>query len=395
MRYVKVLDNICKTITRDGIAELGEGYEKTDDINKADAVLVRATDIHGLDLGPNVRIIARSGAGYNNIPIEECARRGVVVCNTPGGNSNAVKELVVGMMLANSRGTLGGMEWVRANADDPDIVKGAERNKKAFVGHEAIGRKVGVVGLGAVGSKVANALIYLGLDVYGYDPFLSVEHAWQLDRAVKRVDSMEELCKGADYLTVHVPSKDDTRHMVNAKELALLNDGAMLLNYARADIVDEADVKAALESGKLGRFVTDFATPGTATMPHTLITPHMGACTNEAEENCATMAVSQMKEYLERGTIRNSVNYPDCDLGPCKTGGRFAALHANVPNMIGQISTALADSSANIQRMSNEAMGENAYTLVDTDSALDEGTLARLRSIPGIYRIRVIKPARA
>lgn len=395
MRYVKVLDNICKTITRDGIAELGEGYEKTDDINKADAVLVRATDIHGLDLGPNVRIIARSGAGYNNIPIEECARRGVVVCNTPGGNSNAVKELVVGMMLANSRGTLGGMEWVRANADDPDIVKGAERNKKAFVGHEAIGRKVGVVGLGAVGSKVANALIYLGLDVYGYDPFLSVEHAWQLDRAVKRVDSMEELCKGADYLTVHVPSKDDTRHMVNAKELALLSDGAMLLNYARADIVDEADVKAALESGKLGCFVTDFATPGTATMPHTLITPHMGACTNEAEENCATMAVSQMKEYLERGTIHNSVNYPDCDLGPCKTGGRFAALHANVPNMIGQISTALADSSANIQRMSNEAMGENAYTLVDTDSALDEGTLARLRSIPGIYRIRVIKPARA
>ncbi len=395
MRYVKVLDNIAKDITRDGIANLGEGYQKTEDINQADAILVRASDIHGMDFGPSVRCVARSGAGVNNIPLEECAERGIVVFNSPGGNANAVKELVVGMILVNSRGTLGGIDWVQKNADDPDIVRGAERSKKAFVGREALGRKVGVVGLGAVGSKVANALVALDMDVYGYDPYLSVEHAWQLDRAVKHVGSMEELCREADYVTLHVPSKEDTRHMMGEKLLSLMNDGSMLINYARADIIDEDSVAAALACGKLGSFVCDFATPKTAKMPRTLITPHMGACTDEAEENCAVMAVGEMKDYLENGTIKNSVNYPNCDMGPCRTGGRFAALHANIPNMIGQISAALAASSANIQRMSNEAAGKHAYTLVDTDEPLDAETLEALKAIPGIYRIRTIKPAQA
>lgn len=395
MRYVKVLDNISKNITRDGIVELGEGYQKTDDVNQADAILVRATDIHDLDFGPNVRCVSRSGAGFNNIPLERCARHGIVVFNTPGGNSNAVKELVVGMILVNSRGTLDGMNWVQANADDPQIVRDAEKNKKAFVGREAYGRKVGVVGLGAVGSKVANALEALGLDVYGYDPYLSVEHAWQLSRNVKRVDTLAELCRDADYVTLHVPSKDDTRHMIGTDQIALMSDGAMLINYARADIIDEAAVDAALRSGKLGRLVCDFATPMTTKMPNTFITPHMGACTAEAEANCASMAVSQMKDYLERGTIRNSVNYPDCDMGDCRFGGRIAALHANVPNMIGQITGELAESNANIQRMSNEAQDENAYTLIDTDKPVEPETLARLRQIKGIYRIRVIKPAQA
>lgn len=393
MRYVKIFDNIAKQITRDGVAKLGEGYEKTDDVNQADAILVRASDIRDLDFGPNVRCVSRSGAGYNNIPIERCAKQGIVVFNTPGGNSNAVKELVVGMILVNSRGTLDGMRWVQSNADDPQIVKDAEKNKKAFVGREAIGRKVGVVGLGAVGSKVANALEALGLDVYGYDPYLSVEHAWQLNRNVKRVDSMAELCRNADYVTLHVPSKDDTRHMMGAEMISLMRDGAMLINYARADIVDEPAVDAALRSGKLGRFVCDFATPLTTKMPNTLITPHMGACTAEAEANCATMAVSQMKDYLEQGAIRNSVNYPDCDMGPCHTGGRIAALHANVPNMIGQISGALAQSNANIQRMSNEAQDGSAYTLIDTDQPVDAATMEKLRAIPGVYRIRQIVPA--
>ncbi len=393
MRYVKVMDNIAEDITRDGIANLGDGYQKTDDINEADAILIRASDIHGIDFGPSVRCIARSGAGFNNIPIEECAEKGIVVFNTPGGNANAVKELVVGMILVNSRSTLEGINWVRDNASDPNIVRDAEKNKKDFVGREAIGRKVGIVGLGAVGSKVANALIHLDLDVYGYDPYLSVEHAWQLSRNVKRVDSLEELCRNADYVTLHVPSKEDTVGMIDSRMIDLMADGAMLINYARADIVNEDDVAAALESGKLGKFVCDFATPKTTKMPNTLITPHMGACTAEAEENCATMAVSQMKEYLERGTIRNSVNYPDCDMGACRTGGRIAALHANVPNMLGQITSILAESNSNIQRMMNEAQSGSAYTLIDLDKPVEKEDLTRLRAIPGIYRIRVIKPA--
>lgn len=394
MRYVKVLDNIAKNITRDGVAELGEGYEKTDDINKADAILVRASDIHGLDFGPSVRCVARSGAGVNNIPLEECAERGIVVFNSPGGNSNAVKELVVGMILVNSRDTQGSIDWVEDHTDDPNIVKDAERNKKAFVGHELMGRKAGVVGLGAVGSKVANALVALGADVYGYDPYLSVEHAWQLDRSVKRVESLDDLCRGAEYLTLHVPAKEDTIHMISTEQLALLAPSAMLLNYARADIIDEDAVAAALESGQLGKFICDFATPKTTKMPRTTITPHMGACTNEAEENCAHMAVGEMKAYLEMGTIRNSVNYPDCDLGPCKAGGRVALLHKNVPGMIGKISSILGNATANIQRMANEAQGAHAYTLLDTDVPLDEGTVDELSKIDGIYRVRVIKPAR-
>ncbi len=394
MRYVKVFDNIAKNITRDGAAELGEGYEKTDDITKADAILVRASDIHGIDFGPTVRCVARSGAGVNNIPLEECAERGIVVFNAPGGNSNAVKELVVGMMLVNSRGTLGGIDWVDSHSDDPDVVKDAEKNKKAFVGHELIGRRVGVVGLGAVGSKVANALVALGADVYGYDPYLSVEHAWQLDRMVKRVDTLDDLCRGSEYLTLHVPAKDDTVHMIGEHELSLLAPGAMLLNYARADIIDEDAVAAALEAGQLGSFICDFATPKTTAMPRTTITPHMGACTNEAEENCAHMAVGEMKDYLENGTIRNSVNYPDCDLGPCRVGGRVALLHKNVPGMIGKISSILGNATANIQRMANEAQGAHAYTLLDTDVPLDAKTVEELSQIDGIYRVRVIKPAR-
>ncbi|WP_077598151.1 phosphoglycerate dehydrogenase [Olsenella urininfantis] len=393
MRYVKVLDNISTTITKDGIAELGEGYQRCDELGQADALLVRASDTRALELGPSLRCVARSGAGVNNIDVEGCARRGIVVFNSPGGNSNAVKELVVGMILTNSRQTLAGMRWVREHGGEPDIVRLAEASKKDFVGREALGRKAGVVGLGAVGSKVANALVQLGLDVYGYDPYLSVEHAWQLDRAVKRVDSMDRLCEGADYVTLHVPSKEDTVRMMGERALSLMAEGGMLVNYARADIVDEDAVDAALRGGRLARFVCDFATPKTCQMPNTLITPHMGACTGEAEESCAAMAVREMKDYLEQGTIRNSVNYPSCDMGPCRTGGRIAALHANVPNMIGQITAALAASRANIQRMSNEAAGAHAYTLVDTDEPLGEETRSRLRGIPGVYRIRVIRPS--
>ena len=344
MRYIKTIDDI----TKDGDVEFGEGYDFVATAEEADAILMRSTDLHGYDLPEGIRAIARCGAGVNNIPIEEYARRGVVVFNSPGANSNAVKELVLAMMILSSRGVVQSMNWVRANADDPNILADAEKAKKAFVGRELKGKRVGVVGLGNVGSKVANALVDLGMDVYGYDPFISVEHAWALSQNVQRVGTLEDLCRGCDYLTLHVPSKADTKGMISTEQLALLAPGAVLINYARETIIDEDAVHAALESGKLSWFAGDFATPKTVLMPNTFITTHSGA-------------------------------------------SRIACLHANVPNMIGQITAILAKDNANVQRMVNESAGENAYTMFDTDEHLESSTIEALKQIPAIYRVRVIK----
>lgn len=387
MRLIKTIDDI----TKDGLDTLGEGYQITDDIEAADAVLMRSTDLHGTTMPAGIRAIARCGAGVNNIPIDEYAHQGIVVFNTPGANANAVKELVVGIIMMTSRDVLGGMRWCRAHADDPDIYVEVEANKKAFVGHEALGRRIGVVGLGNVGSKVANAAVDLGMEVYGYDPYLSVEHAWQLSRDVHRVNDLADLCRGCDYLTVHVPSKDDTTHMIGADELALLKQGAVLINYSRETIVDEGAVADALASGQLGRFATDFATPGTMAMPNTLVTPHAGAGTEEAEENCARMAIAELKDYLENGNVRNSVNYPTCDMGVARGESRIACLHANVPGMLGKITDVLGAASANVQRMTNENAGKNAYTMFDTDDHLEPEIIARLKAIDSLWRVRVIK----
>ena len=387
MRYIKTIDDI----TKDGKVEFGAGYDFVTDAAKADAILMRSTDLHGYDLPESIRAIARCGAGVNNIPVDDYARRGVVVFNSPGANSNAVKELVLAMMVLSSRGVVQSMDWVRANADDPNILVDAEKVKKHFVGHELKGKRVGVVGLGNVGSKVANALVDLGMDVYGYDPFISVEHAWALSGNVQRVGTLEDLCRGCDYLTVHVPSKADTIHMIGEDQLALLKDGAVLINYARETIVDEDAVDAALRSGKLSWFSCDFATPKTVKMPNTFITTHSGAGTGEAEANCADMAISELKDYLENGNIANSVNYPACSLGKARAASRIACLHANVPNMIGQVTAILAKDNANVQRMVNESAGENAYTMFDTDEHLDESTIEALKTIDGMYRVRVIK----
>ncbi len=388
MRYVRVLDNITKDITKDAPCDLGEGYESTFDLSVADAIVVRASDIHDLDFPDSLRVVARSGSGVNNIPYEELAKRGVVVFNAPGANSNAVKELVLGMMLANSRNTQAGMDWCREHAGDPNVVKDAEKAKKAFVGRELIGRKVGVVGLGNIGSKVASSLVELGAKVFGYDPYLSVEHALKVSTKVRMVSSLEDLFRESDYVTVHVPSKEDTIHMVNEEMLGKLNHGAMLLNYSRADIVDEDAVAHALETGQLSRFCTDFATPKTLKMRNTLVTPHMGACTNEAERNCAHMAITEMKEYLELGIIHNSVNYPDCDLGPCHFDGRIACLHDNKPNMLSRITGIVGDANANIQRLANEQAGENAYTVMDYTGVIDNATREKLMAIDGMHRVR-------
>lgn len=387
MRYIKTIDDI----TKDGRVEFGEGYDFVDAAEEADAILMRSTDLHGYELPRSIRAIARCGAGVNNIPIEEYARQGVVVFNSPGANSNAVKEIVLAMMIMSSRGIVQAMQWVRDNARDPNILADAEKAKKAFVGRELRGKRVGIVGLGNVGSKVANACVDLGMDVYGYDPFISVEHAWALSHNVQRVGTLEDLCRGCDYLTPHVPSKADTIRMISSEQLALLAPGAVLINFARETIIDEDAVDAALRTGALSWFACDFATPKTVRMPHTFITTHSGAGTEEAEANCADMAISELKDYLENGNIANSVNYPACNMGKARAASRVACLHANVPNMIGQITAVLAKDNANVQRMVNESAGENAYTMFDTDEHLDARTIDALKQIPAIHRVRVIK----
>lgn len=387
MRHIKTIDDI----TKDGKVEFGEGYDFVGETDGADAILMRSTDLHGYELPSSIRAIARCGAGVNNIPIDEYAKKGVVVFNSPGANANAVKELVLAMLILSSRGVVQSMQWVRAHAEDPNIQVDAEKAKKAFVGRELKGKRIGVVGLGNVGSKVANAAVDLGMDAYGYDPFISVEHAWALSQSVQRVGTLEDLCRGCDYLTVHVPSKADTIGMIDEEMLGLLKPGAVLINYARETIVDEGAVDAALRGGRLSWFSTDFATPGTVRMPNTFITTHSGAGTGEAEANCADMAISELKDYLENGNIANSVNYPSCSMGKARAASRIACLHANVPNMIGQITAILAKDNANVQRMVNESAGENAYTMFDTDEHLEQGTIDALKQIPAIYRVRVIK----
>lgn len=387
MRYIKIIDDI----TKDGAIDFGAGYEPVERTEDADAILMRSTDLHGYELPAGIRAIGRCGAGVNNIPVEEYARRGVVVFNSPGANANAVKEIVIAMMIMSSRGIVQAMQWVRDNADDPNILVDVEKAKKAFVGREIHGKRVGVVGLGNVGSRVANACVELGMDVFGYDPFISVESAWSLNREVQRVGTLEDLCRGCDYLTLHVPAKADTVGMISAEQLELLAPGAVLVNFARESIIDEDAVDAALRTGKLSWFACDFATPKTVRMPRTFITTHSGAGTEEAEANCADMAISELKDYLENGNIAHSVNYPTCSMGKARAASRIACLHANVPNMIGQITAILAKDNANVQRMVNESAGENAYTMFDTDEHLDEGTIAALRTIPSMYRVRVIK----
>lgn len=386
MRHIKTIDDIIK----DGDVEFGEGYDFVATAEEADAILMRSTDLHGYDLPEGIRAIARCGAGVNNIPVEEYARRGVVVFNSPGANSNAVKELVLAMMILSSRGVVQSMNWVRANADDPNILADAEKAKKAFVGRELKGKRVGVVGLGNVGSKVANALVDLGMDVYGYDPFISVEHAWALSQNVQRVGTLEDLCRGCDYLTLHVPSKADTKGMISTEQLALLAPGAVLINYARETIIDEDAVHAALESGKLSWFAGDFATPKTVLMPNTFITTHSGAGTGEAEANCADMAISELKDYLENGNIRNSVNFPNVYLD--RSGVmRMCIIHKNVPAMLASITTLLSKDGVNVENLSNKSKGDYAYTMVDLGSKVAESVIEDVKHLPNVIRVRVIE----
>ena len=388
MYKICCLNNIAKV----GTDHLGAGYEFVSEPEGADALMVRSANLHELELGSGLLAIARAGAGVNNIPVERCAEQGVVVFNTPGANANAVKELVVCGMLLACRDVIGGAAWVAENSDDPDVGKKAEKAKKQFGGCELAGKSVGVVGLGAIGAAVANTLIDLGCEVMGYDPYLSINAAWSLDRRIEHVTDLGEMLSRCDFVTLHVPATDATRKMISADMIARMPRGAVLLNFARDSLVDEQALAEALDDGRVGRYVTDFANPASANMRNAIVLPHLGASTGEAEDNCAVMAANVLKDYLENGNIRNSVNYGQVDLGPVGEGDeRVAVFHENVQGVIGLLSAALAASGLNIENMTNKSRGSNAYTLIEVSGDVTPQMGAELARISGVRRVRVIE----
>ena len=386
MPLIHTLNNISK----EGLQLLKADYHLSDKAEDADAILVRSASMHEMEFSDNLLCIARAGAGVNNIPLDKCAEKGIVVFNTPGANANAVKELVIAGLLMASRDIIGGIEWCKENSEDETIAKDMEKAKKSFAGNEISGKKLGVIGLGAIGIEVANIATKLGMEVYGYDPFMSVKNAWMLSRTVHQAGSAEEIFRECDYITLHVPATDSTKGMINARAISMMNDNVVILNYARDSLVNDDDMKIALESGKIRYYMTDFPNPKVMHMPNVIATPHLGASTEEAEDNCARMAVEETVDYIENGNIRNSVNFPACDMGKCSAVTRLAILHKNIPNMIGQITSALAKDHINISNMTNGSKGKYAYSMFDLESKVDVGLVSLLGKIDGIMRVRII-----
>lgn len=366
-------------------------YENSESLEDSDVVLVRSANMHETQLPKNVVAVARAGAGVNNIPLEDYAKEGVVVFNTPGANANGVKEMVIAGMLLASRDIVGGIEWLEKQEATDDIAKLAEKKKKQFAGCEISGKKLGIIGLGAIGVKVANAAVHLGMDVYGYDPFISVDAAWNLSRSIHHINDLNVIYKECDYITIHVPLLDSTKKMIGADEIAQMKDGVVLLNFARDLLVDEEALAEALKAGKVKKYVTDFANPLVANTPNTLVTPHLGASTEESEDNCAVMAVKELMDFVENGNIKHSVNYPDCNLGACVDVGRVTINHKNIPNMISQFTKALGDAGVNISNMTNKSKGDFAYTMIDVSTPISSEVTRALKNIQGVYRVRVIK----
>ena len=344
-----------------------------------------------MEFAPELKAIARAGAGVNNIPLDKCAEKGIVVFNTPGANANGVKELVIAGMLLASRDIIGGINWVQENEEDGNIAKDAEKAKKAFAGCELEGKKLGVIGLGAIGVLVANAATNLGMDVYGYDPYVSVESAWKLSRNIHHAKTVDELYKDCDYITIHVPALDSTKGMIDKNAIGLMKKGVVVLNFARNVLVDEEAMVDALVSGHVKHYVSDFPTPITAGVKGAIVIPHLGASTEESEDNCAKMAVKELRNYLEHGNIKNSVNYPDCDMGYRGENTRILLLHHNVPNMIGQFTKILADDNMNIADMTNKSKGGYAYTMIDIDSDVPEKVVEDLKKVGEVLRVRVLR----
>ncbi len=374
-----------------GLDLFSEDYKKVEDINGADAVLVRSASMHEMELPENLCAVARAGAGVNNIPLDKCAEKGIVVFNTPGANANGVKELVIAAMLYASRDIVGGIEWCVANKDDEAIAKTAEKEKKNFAGTEIAGKKLGVIGLGAIGVLVANAATHLGMEVYGYDPYISVNAAWSLSRSVKHISNVEDIYRDCDYITIHVPLLENTKKMISAKAIGMMKQSAIVLNFARDLLVDEEAMVQALAEDKIKAYVSDFANPTTVGKKGCIITPHLGASTAESEDNCAMMAVREIRDYMENGNIVHSVNFPDCSMGACTTAGRIGILHRNVSGMISQYATIFGEAGINIAGMANTSKGEYAYALLDIDSPITDEVLKKLEQTEGVLRVRKVK----
>ena len=392
MHKIKLLNKIAKVGTDVFDAD---AYKVGEDIEDPDAIMVRSAAMHDMEFGPSLRAIARAGAGTNNIPVERCAKEGIVVFNTPGANANGVKELVLAGMLLASRDVVGGIEWVRDNASDPDIAKSVEKNKSKFAGTELSGKKLGVIGLGAIGGPLCNAAHSLGMDVYGCDPFISVEAAWKISRSVNRVKTREEIFRECDYISVHTPliDSDDpkvaTRGMINEEAISMMKDGVIILNFARDALADDDAMEKALKSGKVRKYVTDFPNAKTAGMEGVIAIPHLGASTEESEDNCAVMAAKEIVDFIENGNIVNSVNYPSVSLD--RSGFvRICVMHSNIPSIISQISAAISSEGINIENLVSKSRGDFAYTIFDVTGRPSETTLDRTRSIDGIIRINVI-----
>ncbi|MCI7809506.1 phosphoglycerate dehydrogenase [bacterium] len=378
-------------ISPKGMALLTESYEKTDALESTDAILVRSADMHEMALPQNLLAVARAGAGVNNIPLTSCAEAGVVVFNTPGANANSVMELSLCGMLLSSRDVVGGINWVQSIKGSSEIARLVEKGKSQFAGHEIRGKNLGVIGLGAVGGPLANAARSLGMNVYGFDPFISIEAAWHLDSHIARVNSREEIYAKCDVISLHTPLLEDTRKMINAEAISKMKDGVIILNFARDLLVDDDAMAEALASGKVARYVTDFPNEKTANMPGCIAIPHLGASTEESEDNCAKMAVQELMDYLENGNIKNSVNYPNCDMGICRAEGRITLLHRNIPNSLGRFTAAIASENINIDGLMNKSRGEFAYTMLDLDHHPSAEVVENLKKIDGVLRVRIIK----
>ena len=377
-------------ISNVGLDKFTDEYAPASDAKGADAILVRSAAMHEMEFDKSLKAIGRAGAGVNNIPLEKCAEQGIVVFNTPGANANGVKELVIAGLLLASRDIIGGINWVQENEEDGNIAKDAEKAKKAFAGCEIEGKKLGVIGLGAIGVLVANAATNLGMDVYGYDPYVSVDSAWRLSRSIHHAKSVDELYKECDYITIHVPALPDTKGMIDKNAIDLMKDGVVVLNFARDVLVNSEAMVDALISGKVKHYVTDFPTPEIAGVKNAIVIPHLGASTEESEDNCAKMAVQELRDFLENGNIKNSVNYPSCDMG-VKDKTRITIMHRNIPNMIGQFTALLAKDNVNIDDMTNKNSGAYAYTMMDVDSEVGAEVVDGLEAIEGVLKVRVIE----
>ncbi len=387
MSKVKCLNPIAAC----GMELLPNDYQVVEELADADVVLVRSASMHELELPDTCKAIARAGAGVNNIPLDKCAEQGIVVFNTPGANANGVKEIVIAGLLLASRDLIGGYNWVQENKGDPELAKSVEKKKSAFAGNEILGKKLGVIGLGAIGAKVANVAVRLGMDVYGYDPYVSVDAAWNLSRQVKHISNVEDIYKECDYITIHVPAMDSTKGMLNQDAFDKMKDGVKILNFARDILVKDEDIKAALSSGKVSCYVTDFPNSAIAGVQGVITLPHLGASTEESEDNCAVMAVRQIVDYIDNGNIKNSVNYPACDMGVCTNAARVAINHKNIPDMLTRFTGVFASKGINISDMISKSKGDWAYSMLDVSEVISEEIVEALSQIEGVVKVRVIK----